>query len=270
MSGYKFDYEKKVWGGEKLRINPFHFRASRLYFAVKELREKKGKLLDVGCGAGDFPEAFNYYLPSFKISAIDISKKAIEKAKQRDIKANFIVASAEELPFKDNCFNVVTCFDVLEHVKSPEKMLGEMQRVLKSGGTLQSFVPTEDNIFSPEGLLIKLGWKAKEIYGGHPQHYSYGQVKEMFKKNGFEIKKIRWGEHFTNQIIEIIYFSFLSLRKKNTNYTVEGYLESSKPTLFIIMAKVVKYFFASLSYVEARLLFWLPGGLGVHITCIKK
>jgi len=268
MSGYKFDYEKKVWGGERLRINPFHFRASRLYFAVRQLKEKKGKLLDIGCGAGDFPEAFNYYLPNLKITAIDLSKKAIEKAKKRNIKAKFIVASAEKLPFKDNSFDVVTCFDVLEHVKSPEKMLGEIQRVLKPGGTLQSFVPTEDNVFSPEGFLIKLGWKAKEIYGGHPQHYSYGKVKKMFKENGFEIKKIRWGEHFTNQIIEIIYFTFISLRKKNLDSSVEGYIEDLKPSIKKYLFKFIKNFFSAISYFEARILSFIPGGLGIHITAV--
>jgi len=134
----------------------------------------------------------------------------------------------------------------------------------------QSFIPIEDNIFSPEGFLIRLGWKAKEIYGGHPQHYSYSLVKEMLLKNGFEVKKIRWGEHFTNQIIEIIYFSYLSLRNKNNDNTVEGYLETSKPTLIIHIAKLIKNIFATISYIEARLFSWLPGGLGIHITCIKK
>ena len=73
MSGYKFDYEKKVWGGEMLRLSPIYLRASRLFFALKDIKNENGKLLDIGCGAGDFIEAFSYYLPKYELIGIDIS-----------------------------------------------------------------------------------------------------------------------------------------------------------------------------------------------------
>lgn len=270
MAGYKFDYETKVWGGEKLRVSPIHFRASRLFFALKELKNQNKKLLDVGCGAGDFIEAFSFYLPKLNLTAVDISQKAIKKARSRKINAKFVVSGAEKLPFKNNSFDIVTCFDVVEHVKSPLKMLREINRVLKPGGIFHTFIPLEDNIFSPEGLLIKLGWKAKEIYGGHPQHYSYHFVTKLFKDTGFNIKRTYWGEHFTNQIIEILYFSYLSIKGKNIDYSVEGYLENAKKTPLILIFKFIKNLFATVSFIEARLLYWLPGGLGIHITSIKK
>jgi ubiquinone/menaquinone biosynthesis C-methylase UbiE len=270
MAGYKFDYETKVWGGEKLRVSPIHFRASRLYFALQELKNKKGKLLDVGCGAGDFIEAFSFYLPKLDFTGIDISKKAIDRAKSRKIKAKFLVSEAEKIPFKDNFFDMVTCFDVLEHVKNPMLMVKEMHRVLKVNGTFQAFIPTEDNIFSPEGLLIKLGWRAKEIYGGHPHHYSREYILKLLKDAGFRINKIKYGEHFTNQIIEILYFSYLSIRGKNTDVTVEGYLAKNKKGFGIYILNFLKNLFSTISYFEARLLCNLPGGLGIHLTCTKK
>lgn len=270
MAGYKFDYETKVWGGEKLRLTPIHFRASRLYFALKELTGKKGKLLDVGCGAGDFLDAFAYYLPKLKLTGVDISKKAITEAKKRKIKADFKAASAEKLPFGAEVFDIVTCFDVVEHVRYPAKMLNEIARVLKKGGIFHTFIPAENNFFSPEGFLIKVGWRAKEIYGGHPQHYSYPEIKLMLAKSGFSVERVRWGEHFTNQIIEILYFSYLSLRGKNIRHSVEGYLENARSTPLIQIAKIIKNIFSTISYLEARLLSWFPGGLGVHLTCTKK
>jgi len=270
MAGYKFDYESKVWGGETLRISPFHFRASRLYFALQAFKNTKGKLLDVGCGAGDFPEAFSFYRPDLKIFAFDISKKAIALAKKRKSNIEFKVASAEKIPYPNNYFDIVTCFDVIEHVRDSEEVLKEIVRVLKKGGTFQTFIPAEDSWFSPEGFLIKIGWKAKEIYGGHPHHYSREYIRKILKSSGFRIKKVLYGEHFTNQIIEIIYFSFLSLRGRNTDSSVEGYIARSKRGPETIVLGAVKNLLSAVSYFEARLLGGVPGGLGVHITCIKK
>ena len=47
MLGYKFDYEKKVWGGDIILLRPIYFRASRLKYALKELAKVKGKILDI-------------------------------------------------------------------------------------------------------------------------------------------------------------------------------------------------------------------------------
>ena len=268
MSGYKFDYEKKVWGGEILRLSPIHFRASRLFWALKEIPNKKGKLLDVGCGVGDFVESFNYYRPGMDISAIDISKKAIVLAKKRKVRADFKAGDAQKLPFANNTFDVVTCFDLIEHVRYPKKVLKEIRRVLKPGGIFHTFIPTEKNLLSIEGLFIKLGWKGKEIYGGHPHHFSKRQVISWLEEAGFKVNKVRWGEHFVNQIIEVLYFSWLYIRGKNTKITVEGYLATSKSNIVIGIAKLIKSALATLSFIETIALFWFPG-LGVHVTCSK-
>jgi SAM-dependent methyltransferase len=269
MGGYRFDYEEKVWGGETLRLSPVHFRASRLFYALQALKDTKGGLLDVGCGVGDFPEAIKHYYPKLEVYGIDISKKAISLARKRAKKVKFKVADVQKLPFKDETFEAVTCFDLLEHVENPQEALAEIYRVLKPGGIFHTFIPTEAELVSPEGVLIKLGWKAKEIYGGHPHHFTAGQVKKMLKKNHFQIVKARWGEHLVNQFIEIIYFSWLALRGKNPEHTVEGYLGLAAPSLKTSLLRIIKNLLASISYLETRLLWWFPG-LGLHITCLKK
>lgn len=287
MVGYRFDYEEKVWGGETLRLSPIHFRAPRLFYALQALKNVRGdgltspsaassgprgsplRLLDVGCGVGDFPEAIAHYCPELKVYGVDISKKAISLAKKRVKRVSFSVADVQKLPFKDENFDAVTCFDLLEHVEDPQKALVEIYRVLKPKGVFHTFIPTENNLFSLEGLLISLGWKAKEIYGGHPHHFSAGQVEKMLKDNHFQIVKTRWGEHLVNQFIEIVYFSWLALRGKNLKYSVEGYLGLAHPSLKTSLLRLTKNFLATLSYFETRLLWWFPG-LGLHITCLKK
>jgi len=266
--GYKFDYEKKVWGGDIIRLRPIYFRASRLKYALKELAKVKGKILDLGCGVGDFSEAIGFYRPDLGIYSVDISAHAIALANKRGLKAKFSVADAHHLPFKDNYFDAVVCFDLIEHVKSPKKVLEEINRVLKRGGLFHTFIPTEGNVYSLQGALIALGWKAKEKYGAHPHHFPPNEVKSWVKGAGFTIIKLRWGEHLVNQIIEIIYFSLLEIRGRNVSSSVEGYLARTKARPLIKIIILVRNVLATLSYYETSFLWWFPG-LGLHITCLK-
>ncbi len=268
MGGYKFDYEKKVWGGEILRLSPVHFRALRLKYALESLKDVKGKVLDVACGVGDFSEAIKYYRPDLEFFGIDISKKAVGIAQKRVLKAKFSVADAQKMPFKDNFFDAVLCFDLIEHVEFPQKVVSEIHRVLKPKGIFHSHVPIEKNLLSLEGILTQLGWKGKEVYGGHPHHFTLKEVKEMLEGGGFKIIKYRFGDHLFHQLLEIGYFSSLSFRGKNVGHTVEGYLGLAKPTLKVKLARLIKNIFAMISYSESKIFWWLPG-VGAHVTCRK-
>ncbi len=269
MAGYKFDYEDKIWGGEKLRLSPVHFRAARLDYALDALKDVKGKVLDVGCGVGDFCEAIKFYRPDLDLFGIDISKKAIAVAKKRIPLAKFTASDAQKIPFGKNFFDAVLCFDLIEHVEFPQKVLNEIHRVLKPNGIFHSHIPIEGNVFSLEGLLTKLGWKGKEIYGGHPHHFTLKEAKEMLKKENFKVVRSRFGDHLFHQLLEIGYFSALSFRGKNVGYTVEGFLGMTKPTLRIKFLKIVKNIFAMISYSESKIFYWYPG-IGMHVTLLKE
>lgn len=268
MAGYLFNYEDKVWGGEILRLNPFHFRALRLKYLLNALKDTKGKLLDVGCATGDFLEAIKYYRPDLEIYGVDISKKAVNIANKRVKGASFKVANGEKLPYRDNFFDAVICFDVLEHLEYPEIGIKEANRVLKKGGIYQIFIPTEGNLSNLEGILIKLGWKAKEKYGAHPTHFTSSKVKQMLRNGKFKIAKKRWGDHLFHQLLEISYFTFLSLRGKNLGQSVEGYLSTDKG-LKIKILRIIKYGLATVSYFESSV-FWFIPGVGIHITSTKN
>lgn len=268
MAGYLFNYEEKIWGGEKIRLTPIYFRATRLLHLLRALKDVKGRVLDVGCGVGDFVEAVKFYRPDLEVYGVDISKEAISQAKRRIKQGRFKVAEAENLPFKDNYFDAVACMDVLEHVEFPTKAIKEAKRVLTAGGVYNTFIPAEGNIYSMEGILLKLGWRAKEIYGAHPNHFTLAEIKDFFYKGGFKDLKIIWGDHIFQQIIEIVFFTLLSLRGKNINHSVEGYLGFAKPSLKIRILKVFKDILATICYFESRSLWWFPG-LGVHVTCRK-
>ena len=104
-----------------------------------------GRYLDVGCGVGF---AFEYLsnLPfQFETYGVDISNEAITIAKQRlssqhgmkNLDDRLKVIDSQRLPFEDEYFSLVTCFDVLEHLDESDidATLDEIDRSMRAGGT---------------------------------------------------------------------------------------------------------------------------------------
>ncbi|HEX9608932.1 MAG TPA: methyltransferase domain-containing protein [Candidatus Paceibacterota bacterium] len=87
-------------------------------FLARHATEKR--VLDIGAGGSSYHRFFPNRV------AIDV-----DPARKPDV-----VADAHELPFEDNEFEIVLCTEVLEHLKEPRVAIGEMNRVLKRGGTL--------------------------------------------------------------------------------------------------------------------------------------
>ena len=98
-------------------------------------------VLDVGAGGGG---KSLYYLSrgAKHVTALDVIERykneAIEYAVKLGLNDNFTycVADASKLPFEDESFDLVIMNDSMEHVKSPEMVLNEVTRVLKTGGRL--------------------------------------------------------------------------------------------------------------------------------------
>jgi SAM-dependent methyltransferase len=99
-------------------------------------------ILDVGCGIGHWGFTLAPFLSkNAKIYGIDPESSWIEKATKRAqekglTQFNFQTGTAEQIPFEDHTFDMVTCQTVLIHVADVSVALKEMTRVLKPGGLL--------------------------------------------------------------------------------------------------------------------------------------
>ena len=87
------------------------------------------KVLDVGCASGGFFNIMRSYEPLIEYTGVDLSKIAVEMAKQRYPEANFIVTEGFGLPFEDNTFDLVHCTSVFNNEPNYQVMLKEMYRV---------------------------------------------------------------------------------------------------------------------------------------------
>ena len=99
---------------------------------IKELPYES--LLDVGCGTGFLMELLIKQRPAHYCGA-DLSDEMIRVAREKRINgAEFVVSSADKLPYPDETFDIVTCSQSFHHYPYPEKAMLEAKRVLKPGG----------------------------------------------------------------------------------------------------------------------------------------
>ena len=166
------------------------------------------KVIDLGCGKGDFTLKVKEKSSCKEIYGVDVWKDALKEAQNKGIKAEKMDLN-EELKFPDGSFDVIVSNQVLEHLFFPSKFIQEVYRILKEDG--YSVISTEnlsswDNVisllfgytpFSMEFDRIKIGNPFsphdKEKRGEYPAHvriFSFQGLIDLFQFHGFKIEKI--------------------------------------------------------------------------------
>jgi ubiquinone/menaquinone biosynthesis C-methylase UbiE len=87
--------------------------------------------LDAGCGEGFVAEILLGQLPGLALTGFDFNPESIALAKLKNSGATFVEASIFDIPFPDASFDLVGCFEVLEHQTDPRSALKELARVAK-------------------------------------------------------------------------------------------------------------------------------------------
>ncbi len=155
--------------------------------------------LDIGCGCGILLRLFSNYFSSSYNFGLDLSQSQLVEAGIENPTAVLIKGNAENLPFKDSIFDVVTIADVVEHVENPVLLLKEAFRVSKK--ILIIRVPLEKNFERLSSIVFKkpiilvanliktriLKKEKKNTFDLHIQHFT----KSSFFKMLDEIKNLR-------------------------------------------------------------------------------
>jgi ubiquinone/menaquinone biosynthesis C-methylase UbiE len=94
--------------------------------ADKYFKAGNGRLLDVGCGRGEYVEIFNKL--GFDAFGVDLEATA-DKTKKVNLED-------EKIPYPDNFFDFIMCKSAIEHIRNVYHLTSEMYRVLKPGGKI--------------------------------------------------------------------------------------------------------------------------------------
>lgn len=270
-----FDYEKSIWGHGSASLgisSPTSFRLRQSLQALSELKAG-AKVLELGCGAGQFIREIKKIRPELECYGCDISQHAIAIAKQANDSVVYDLSTENRSTYPDNSFDAVLIYDVLEHVENPNLILSEVNRVLKKRGVFYSFVPCEADSLSFWNLLHKLGLKREltKMYAGHINKFSRKSLVSLVESHGFTVKRIRYSEQVLGQLLGLAaFFSMDRFAKKSNLHQV-----NNEQYFYDLNQKgggalrIIKNIVNSLVTLESIIFSRIPSP-NVHLTVVKK
>lgn len=149
---------------------------------LRELEKfcSSGKLLDIGCATGEFLEVADHR--GWLVQGIEISTYAANIAKDKGIPV--FAGVLEEAKFPFGSFDVVTMWDLIEHIKDPLNHLREIKRILKPNGFIGISTP---NFESLRARIEGRNWWGFKESQEHLYFFSPKTLRNMLEKTGFEI-----------------------------------------------------------------------------------
>lgn len=162
--------------------------ASHAYFyylsTVLAKLSKKARILDIGCGNGFLLSKLKRH--GYKnIFGVEPSRESVKKIenniKRKDIKVGLYTNSL----FKKNFFDLITFFQVFDHLTDPNKFLKDCYINLKPGGYVFALMHNTGSL-----SLGLLGEESPIIDVQHIHLFNKSNVKKIFEKNGFVVEKV--------------------------------------------------------------------------------
>ena len=203
---------------------------------------RRTRILDVGCGTG----ANLVMLSQFgDAEGVDISPDALAFCRERGLR-NVKLGAAEQLPFADGSFDIVTAFDVVEHMDDDVAGLREMRRVLQPNGRLLLFVPT-----------FMFLWGVQDEVSNHRRRYRLPELRRVVREAGFEVERTTYAN--------ITFFAPILLVRKLMRLTgLRTATENSinVPALNGVLGRVLGF--------ESKLLPHLNFPFGVSGLCVAR
>ncbi len=170
--------EKEHWWFVSRNAILLNFIAQRLALTPAS------RVLDVGCGTGAMLEQFSQRYHAF---GLDFSQQAIDFCRQRGL-TNLYVGSLDAFP-ANHTFDLITMFDVVEHVEDHEGLLKEAYQRLNRGGHILIAVPAYQWLWSKHDEVLH-----------HKRRYTRSTLRDVVERAGFRVKRLT---HFNTLLFPV-------------------------------------------------------------------
>lgn len=208
---WRRDYER--W--RERRINQERYQGERLAQLARAAGRLDGlRLLDLGAGMGGFAVAAA--LRGAQVTAFEYNRAYCEiirlRAARHELALPVYNGAGESLPFASGRFDAVTCWDVIEHVRSPAVVLAEIGRVLRPGGHALVTVINRRAWIDPHYHLQGINWLPRPIAEriierrgrtkqgaafrdmqrlSEMHYFTYRQFARLARRNGLDVSDLR-------------------------------------------------------------------------------
>lgn len=162
-------------------------RSPLVHDFIEEKILKDDNVLDIGCGGGEVMKIFsdNGYKNVFGFDIDNYVKYDEIKGRVTTGDLNF-----EKIPFEDGYFNLITCFQVMEHLENPFHFERECARLLRPGGYLILSTPSGKSIWSRLSYLITNNITGYDLINNHITFLTADVFRKIFLKDFDNIKEI--------------------------------------------------------------------------------
>jgi SAM-dependent methyltransferase len=172
---------ERVYGGRNVKLLPLE--PGHKYFLTDRAAPRRGKLLDVGCGTGNFLAAARN--AGYEVTGTELDRDAARFAKDRvGLPHIFPMSILEFVQHHPNkTFDIVTFFEVLEHQATPAAFLEGVRCCVRSRGYIALSVPNRERWLT-----------APDVLDYPPNHFLRWNVKALtsfLSIHGFEIESVR-------------------------------------------------------------------------------
>lgn len=151
-------------------------------------KTSSGNLLDVGCGYGEFLLAASD--SGFKVTGCDIIPDSVQYIRKQ-YHLNTFVCDMEQNNLPPGNYDIITAWDVIEHMTDPASVLQKFHQSLKKNAWLFMTTP---NIESIDAKILKKHWYGFKKIPEHLYFFSPKSIKDMLEKTGFRnVGIINWG-----------------------------------------------------------------------------
>lgn len=180
-----FTGEFFVPGASPERLNADHL--NRYRFAT-DYASAAARALDIACGTG-YGSAILKDAGAGSVTGVDLSVEALGHAQKHFGREGVTFTTGDITEFDAEPFDLITCFETIEHVADAAAALTNLRRLLREGGTLLISSPNRP-VTSPMAASIN----DKPSNEWHVQEFTPAELRELMTVSGFSVEATVWGQ----------------------------------------------------------------------------